>query len=91
MCPVEINSDQVGGVYVDGQFTMLPYTVASGEKKLISRKYPPGFRYWVFGVDRGGYYRDALNPFNPKLEIEVAQEVHLGHLTLTGKEKVRSG
>src|SRR6266508_3747802 len=64
MCPVEIDSNKIGGVYVDGQFTMLPYTVASGEKKLISHKYPPGFRYWVFGMDRGGCYMDAYNPFS---------------------------
>jgi hypothetical protein len=87
MCPVEVNSDNVGGVYVDGRFTALPYTVASGEKKLISHKFPPGFRYRVFGTDHGGYYMDVRNPFNPKTEIETGQEVHLGSLALTGKEK----
>jgi hypothetical protein len=86
MCPVEINSDKVGGIYVDGVFTVLPYTVESGEKKLISQKHPLGFRYVVFGVDRGGYYMDAGNPFNPKIEIAPAQEVYLGPFTLTGKK-----
>jgi hypothetical protein len=89
MCPVEINSDKVGGVYVDGQFKVLPFTVVSGEKKLISHKYPPGFRYLVFGTDRGGYYMDTHAPFNSKIEIEPGHEVYLGQLTLTGKDKER--
>src|SRR5690242_16463493 len=65
MCPVELNSGQVGGIYVDGKYTVLPYTVASGEKRLISHQHPLGFRYLVFGTDRGGYYMDAYDPFNP--------------------------
>ena len=48
-----------------------------------------GFRYEVFGVDRGGYYMDANSSFNPKIEIAPAQEVYLGPFTLTGKEKER--
>jgi hypothetical protein len=86
MCPVKINSDKVGGIYVDGAFTTLPYTVESGQKKLISQRHRPGFRYMVFGADHGGYYMAADNPFNSKIEIETAQEVYLGVLTLTGQE-----
>jgi hypothetical protein len=89
MCPVEINSDQVGGIYVDGVFTALPYTVASGEKRLISHKHPPGFRYRVFGTDRGGYYMEDHDPFNPRYELEKAQEIHLGQITMTGRPAIR--
>ena len=89
MCPVEINSMSVSGVYVDERFTALPYTVASGEKKLISYRHPPAFRYMVFGTDRGGYYVDTRNTFNPKIEIEVGDELHLGKVTLIGLEKGR--
>ena len=87
MCPVELNSGQVGGIYVDGKYTVLPYTVASGEKRLISHQHALGFKYLVFGTDRGGYYMDAYDPFNPRMEIEMAQEIHLGQLTLTGRKK----
>jgi hypothetical protein len=86
MCPIKINSDKVGGIYIDGQFTVLPYIVASGDKRLISRKYPLGFRYLVFGTDRGGYYMDAHNPINTKIELEPGFEVHLGQLTFSGQE-----
>lgn len=90
MCPVEVSSDKVGGVYVDGIFTVLPYTVESGEKKLISQKHPAGFQYLVFGTARGGYYMEASNPFNHKFEIETAREAHVGPLILVGKEKTGS-
>jgi hypothetical protein len=87
MCPVEVNSSQVGGIYVDGAYRVLPYTVESGEKMLISQKHPLGYRYWVFGVDCGGYYMEATNPFNSKIEIAPDAEIHLGQLNLTGKKK----
>jgi hypothetical protein len=89
VCPIEINSTQMGGIYVDGAYRVLPYTVESGEKHLITQKHPLGFRYWVFGVDRGGYYMEATNHFNPKIEVAPDSEVHLGQINLTGRKKSR--
>jgi hypothetical protein len=87
MCPVEINAHQLGGIYVNRVYTVLPYSVASGEKSLISHRQSLVFAYMVFGTATGGYYMDARDPFNSKYEIVAGQEVHLGPLTLMGHKK----
>ena len=87
MCAVEINSGKVGGLYVNGRYRALPYTVQPGEKVIITQKRPTGFRYLVFGAEQGGYYMDANDPQNPRIEIAPAQEIRLGPFTLRGRVK----